>query len=58
MGIQDERYNLIEYQSVLKEYQSRYLTKVRCLSLLSIKHYLDALNNIYRRLKGNAHIMV
>ena len=51
MIIQDERHSVIEYQSMLREYYSRYLTEVRGLSLSSVKHYLDALNNISRRLK-------
>lgn len=51
MGTQNERHTVIEYQAVLKEYYSRYLTEVRGLSLSSVKHYLDALNNISRRLK-------
>lgn len=34
------------YKSVLKEYYSRYLLDVRGLSMSSVKHYLDALNNI------------
>ena len=38
-------------KSVLQEYYARYLTKVRGLSESSVKHYLDALNNISRRLK-------
>lgn len=38
------------YKSVLKEYYSRYLLEVRGLSMSSVKHYLDALNNISRRL--------
>lgn len=37
--------------SVLKEYYSRYLTEIRGLSQSSVKHYLDALNNISRRLR-------
>ena len=37
--------------SVLKEYYSRYLTEIRGLSKSSVKHYLDALNNISRRLR-------
>ena len=36
--------------TVLKEYFSRYLTDVRGLSMSSVKHYIDALNNISRRL--------
>ena len=39
------------YKSVLKEYYSRYLLDVRGLSMSSVKHYLDALNNISKRLK-------
>lgn len=37
--------------SVLKEYYSRYLTEIRGLTQSSVKHYLDALNNISRRLR-------
>lgn len=40
------------YKSVLKEYYSRYLLDVRGVSLSTVKHYLDALNNISRRLKA------
>lgn len=36
--------------SALKEYYSHYLQVVRWLTLSSAKHYLDALNNISRRL--------
>ena len=36
--------------SALKEYYSHYLQVVRGLTLSSAKHYLDALNNISRRL--------
>ena len=39
------------YKSVLKEYYARYLVDVRHLSNSSVKHYLDALNNISKRLK-------
>lgn len=56
MKIQDERHSVIEYQSMLREYYSRYLTEVRGLSLSSVKHYLDALNNISRRLKDKEPI--
>ena len=35
---------------VLKEYYARYLQTVRGLTLSSVRHYLDALNNISRRL--------
>lgn len=35
---------------VLKEYYVRYLTDVRNLSQSSVKHYVDALNNISRYL--------
>lgn len=52
MRTQNERHTVIEYQVVLKEYYSRYLTEVRGLSLSSAKHYLDTLNNISRRLKA------
>ena len=40
------------YKSVLKEYYSRYLLDIRGLSMSSVKHYLDALNNISKRLKA------
>lgn len=36
--------------SALKEYYARYLQTVRGLTLSSVRHYLDALNNISRRL--------
>lgn len=36
--------------SALKEYYSRYLQTVRGLTVSSVRHYLDALNNISRRL--------
>ncbi len=36
--------------SALKEYYARYLQTVRGLTVSSVKHYLDALNNISRRL--------
>lgn len=39
-------------QSELKTYYSKYLTDVRGLSQSSVGHYLDALNNISRRLKN------
>lgn len=35
---------------VLKEYYARYLQTIRGLTKASVKHYLDALNNISRRL--------
>ena len=47
---------MIEYQSMLREYYSRYLTEVRGLSLSSVKHYLDALNNISKRLQAKGLI--
>lgn len=37
--------------TILKEYYARYLKEVRNLSNSSVNHYLDALNNISRRLK-------
>ena len=43
--------NEFSNQSVLKTYYSKYLTDVRGLSNSSVAHYLDALNNISRRLK-------
>lgn len=39
-------------KAVLQEYYSRYLTEIRGLSTSSVKHYLDALNNISRKLKA------
>ncbi|MBQ6509847.1 MAG: HNH endonuclease [Flexilinea sp.] len=39
-------------QSVLKTYYSKYLTDARGLNQSSVGHYLDALNNISRRLKN------
>ncbi len=36
--------------AALKEYYSRYLQTVRGLTMSSVRHYLDALNNISRRL--------
>lgn len=36
--------------SSLREYYSRYLQMVRGLSIASVRHYLDALNNISKRL--------
>lgn len=44
--------NELSNQSVLKTYYSKYLTDVRGLSKSSVAHYLDALNNISRRLKN------
>ncbi len=38
-------------QSALKEYYVKYLTEVRKLKKSSARHYIDALNNISRRLK-------
>ena len=38
-------------KAVLKEYYARYLTQIRGLSVSSVKHYYDALNNISRRLR-------
>lgn len=43
--------NIENRKSVLQEYYARYLTKVRGSSESTVKHYLDALNNISRRLK-------
>lgn len=40
------------HSSVLKEYYVRYLSDVRKVSTSTVKHYLDALNNISRRLKA------
>ncbi len=44
--------NEISRQSELKTYYSKYLTDVRGLSESSVSHYLDALNNISRRLRN------
>jgi len=38
--------------SILKEYYSRYLIDVRQNKQSTVKHYLDALNNVSRRLKS------
>lgn len=38
--------------SILKEYYSRFLLEIRGLSPSSVNHYIDALNNISRRLKA------
>lgn len=46
-----EQQKYIGHESVLKEYYARYLTDVRGLSMSSVKHYIDALNNISKRLK-------
>lgn len=46
-----EQQKHIGHESVLKEYYARYLTDVRGLSMSSVKHYIDALNNISKRLK-------
>ena len=39
-----------ERASVLKEYFSHYLMNIRGLTASSVKHYIDALNNISKRL--------
>lgn len=44
-GAEDNR------KSVLQEYYSRYLTEIRGNSNSTVKHYIDALNNISRKLK-------
>jgi 5-methylcytosine-specific restriction protein A len=41
----------MDRQSELKTYYSKYMTDVRGLSKSSVNHYLDALNNISRRLR-------
>ena len=41
---------VVDRASALKEYYARYLQTVRGLTLSSVRHYLDALNNISRRL--------
>lgn len=38
-------------KAVLQKYYSRYLTKIRGASDSTVKHYIDALNNISRKLK-------
>lgn len=50
--IQNEYSNKEKRTTILKEYYSRYLKEVRGLSKSSVNHYLDALNNISRRLKN------
>lgn len=50
--IQNEYSNKKKRTTILKEYYSRYLKEVRGLSKSSVNHYLDALNNISRRLKN------
>lgn len=50
--IQNEYPNKEKRTTILKEYYSRYLKEVRGLSKSSVNHYLDALNNISRRLKN------
>ena len=39
-------------RSVLQEYYARYLTEIRGSSDSTVKHYIDALNNISRKLKA------
>lgn len=39
-----------ENTSILKEYFALYLSSIRNLKKSSVNHYLDALNNISRRL--------
>ena len=41
-----------DHKSILKEYYARYLSDVRGLSKSTVNHYIDALNNISRRLKA------
>ena len=42
----------IEYRkTILQKYYSRYLTEIRKASPSTVRHYIDALNNISRRLK-------
>lgn len=48
--INDRQQKLLDRSSVLKEYYARYLQTVRGLTASSVRHYLDALNNISRRL--------
>lgn len=43
--------------AVLKEYYSRYLIEIRGLSQSTVRHYLDALNNISRRLREKSMIL-
>ena len=49
-GSFDNSAGSINRASVLKEYYARYLQTVRGLTMSSVRHYLDALNNISRRL--------
>lgn len=44
-------HNVENRKSVLKEYYGRYLTEIRGLSKSTVNHYLDALNNISKKLK-------
>ena len=39
-------------RTVLQEYYARYLTEIRGSSASTVKHYIDALNNISRKLKA------
>lgn len=44
--------NLRDRKSVLQEYYARYLTEIRGSSDSTVRHYIDALNNISRKLKA------
>lgn len=44
--------NLRNRRSVLQAYYSRYLTEIRGSSESTVRHYLDALNNISKKLKA------
>ena len=50
--------NIEGRKSVLQEYYARYLTKVRGSSESTVKHYLNALNSISRRLKEKNFVSV
>ena len=52
VGRSDLNQNIENRKAVLQEYYSQYLTEIRGLSISSVKHYLDALNNISRKLKA------
>ncbi len=52
----DETEEQIISTGILKEYYARFLSDVRNLSTSSVKHYLDALNNISKRLKEKGFV--
>ena len=52
IGRTDDTRKLGDRRSVLQEYYARYLTEIRGSSDSTVKHYIDALNNISRKLKA------